>query len=791
MSKVVKYDAFISYRHIQPDSEIAEKLHKKLENFRLPKSVAKKIGKPRLSRVFRDEAELAVAESLSDEIDRALRNSKFLICVCSPEYLESVWCMKEVESFLQYSDRKHILLVLAKGEPDTSFPEVLLYEEVFDLDDDKISKRVPREPLAADCRAEDSKERNALIDKAVIRLIAPIVGVEYDDLQQRHRKEQNARRRNRVLFAFGILSLIIAICIVFLIKISNQNAIIKQRYADTLATTSTALLNDGKRKDAVYAARLALTEKQNKNYSDLATKALVNALGIYDFPDEFSCDEDYLLPCSVSDFNISPAGNYIDIYGLDYSRYIIDANTGELIFFFVMEQYAEPVFDGERGIAFYRENESLHYFDFNSLSEVDLGYEDAEIISFENAFAVLEPECLHIYRGTNELVSMNYKEALPEASDNLDTVLIYDAPTDSVFIFVMDYTNYVSYVFRADLYNKTLEETLPDYLELMNGMSADSNTIQWIVNDTFDTYLVRYDLSNPDNSKEITLSDYYYGSAVSGNNSIIYNDHQFIIFDENLNIIETVESKDYVYLSRVTDEGILLFESGGSFYIINDGTYKYVDVRESSGYFAHVSKYINGVLYTAGVGDNHISTYKYRKSEYLLSYTNEYEEFEYTYDEEEENYLLTTIQQYEKEFNEDRIAGVVKCKNADLCLAQLWDRKVCIYDTNTGERIKTIYSIEGYITFFCYDEKSEYYYINGDNLDVYDKDFKNIFEIPDCSLKGFDSATGYPIIEDWNIIDSKTYIVTPVTYDDIIRLADEMLNGYTPDERIKEKYSLE
>ena len=94
MAKRVRYDAFISYKHCQPDKEIAEKLHKKLENFRLPKSVAKQVGKTRLSRVFRDEAELAVSDNLSEEIEKALENSKYLIAICSPEYLKSVWCMK-------------------------------------------------------------------------------------------------------------------------------------------------------------------------------------------------------------------------------------------------------------------------------------------------------------------------------------------------------------------------------------------------------------------------------------------------------------------------------------------------------------------------------------------------------------------------------------------------------------------------------------------------------------------------------------------------------------------------
>ena len=72
MSDQVRYDAFISYRHCSPDKEITENLHKALENFRLPHALSKKVGKRKLERVFRDEAELAVNAELSEEIERII-----------------------------------------------------------------------------------------------------------------------------------------------------------------------------------------------------------------------------------------------------------------------------------------------------------------------------------------------------------------------------------------------------------------------------------------------------------------------------------------------------------------------------------------------------------------------------------------------------------------------------------------------------------------------------------------------------------------------------------------------
>ena len=102
MKPIVKeYDAFISYRHNDLDSFVAEHLHKELEAFRLPKYLAKqrKAGeKTRITRVFRDREELPIASNLSMPIQEALENSEFLIVICTPRLRESVWCQREIET---------------------------------------------------------------------------------------------------------------------------------------------------------------------------------------------------------------------------------------------------------------------------------------------------------------------------------------------------------------------------------------------------------------------------------------------------------------------------------------------------------------------------------------------------------------------------------------------------------------------------------------------------------------------------------------------------------------------
>ena len=51
----MKYNAFISYRHTEPDMYIAKKVHKGLETLKVPRGVFQKSGKRKIERVFRDQ----------------------------------------------------------------------------------------------------------------------------------------------------------------------------------------------------------------------------------------------------------------------------------------------------------------------------------------------------------------------------------------------------------------------------------------------------------------------------------------------------------------------------------------------------------------------------------------------------------------------------------------------------------------------------------------------------------------------------------------------------------------
>nr|MCR4929439.1 TIR domain-containing protein [Lachnospiraceae bacterium] len=287
----VKYDAFISYRHCELDSFVSENLHKKLENFKLPKSVLKNknLKKTKIERVFRDEAELPLSDNLSDPIMAALANSEFLIVICTPRLPLSAWCKKEVETFVATHDRQHVLLVLAEGEPDESFPEILTYEDVVekDLDGKEVTIRRTREPLGADCRGKNNKERLKAMDNVVLKLCAAIFGLNYDDLKQRHREQKIKRRIVLMEIVMALVALFALVCILFTVRIQKQNKIIQDKYASTMATASKELYDSGRRLDAIYVARSVLPDRETKDYNEDAYRALVDAMNVYGASDSY------------------------------------------------------------------------------------------------------------------------------------------------------------------------------------------------------------------------------------------------------------------------------------------------------------------------------------------------------------------------------------------------------------------------------------------------------------------------------------------------------------------------
>lgn len=185
-----KYAAFISYRHLSPDKEIAQALHRMLEhnqvrpNRKVPRNI-----RP----VFLDTGELPTLENLDAGILDALDNSECLFVICSPNLPLSKYCMREIEHFkkLHGGSLRRIYTILVDGEPGEAFPEILRSERRISYDE----KGVPHEeltevePLFADVRAPSIRESIRKLRRTeYMRLAAAYYGCSYDKLYKRRKR---------------------------------------------------------------------------------------------------------------------------------------------------------------------------------------------------------------------------------------------------------------------------------------------------------------------------------------------------------------------------------------------------------------------------------------------------------------------------------------------------------------------------------------------------------------------------------------------------------------------------
>jgi WD40 repeat protein len=269
-----QYAAFISYRHKEPDIAVARAIHRALETYRVPAYIQKRTGIKRLGRVFRDQDELPLLADLGAGIHQALDRSEWLIVVCSPDLPLSKWCLAEIDYFIRLGRRDRILTVLAAGEPVESFPPQLRFVETPEGLEE-------REPLAADVRAATTAKALRLLKNEKLRLLAPMLGVGYDDLRRRQRE-----RLLRTVAAAGLaIMLTMAVATTYVLR---QNALLDQersaalsRESLQLAQSSLTELQAGNTAGALTLAQMALPqtlERPERPLVPAAQNALMSAL---------------------------------------------------------------------------------------------------------------------------------------------------------------------------------------------------------------------------------------------------------------------------------------------------------------------------------------------------------------------------------------------------------------------------------------------------------------------------------------------------------------------------------
>lgn len=221
----MQYRAFISYSHV--DRKWARWLHRKLEAYRLPGNFASASGKAlpkRLSPIFRDRDELPSTSSLSDAVNHALRESEWLIIICSPDASASRWVNEEIRAFRRLGRSDRILCFIVGGEPFSGDQNECFPKALTELD---MASGAGVEPVAADARPQGDGRTNALL-----KIIAGLLGVGLDALKHR----EQSRRNQRLIVATAASLLIAALTIALAVAatLARNEADLRRGQAENL-----------------------------------------------------------------------------------------------------------------------------------------------------------------------------------------------------------------------------------------------------------------------------------------------------------------------------------------------------------------------------------------------------------------------------------------------------------------------------------------------------------------------------------------------------------------------------
>jgi len=318
----VHYCAFISYRHVSPDQEIAARLHRLIERYTVPKALRGSEGQRHPGRVFRDQEELPLSADLGKDIETALDHSDYLICICTPRYLESRWCMREVDYFIAKHGREKVLTLLAEGEPGDSFPEQLMYETLPD------GTRTETEPLAADVRGKSIQEHLKKLNREKLRILAPMLNTTFDGLYQRARRR---RMRNGLIIAMSALVLaggFLAYALVQNRKLAEQRETAARNEMDLLVEKSLSRTAENRKKEA---RELALEARNlSATLDGYGDERVRDALAVTCYAGDFAVETQLDIPGVYAEYyRFSPDGSRIAAVVSSAAVFCYDAETGE------------------------------------------------------------------------------------------------------------------------------------------------------------------------------------------------------------------------------------------------------------------------------------------------------------------------------------------------------------------------------------------------------------------------------------------------------------------------------
>lgn len=438
-----EYLAFISYRHAdnkQQGRQWATWLHQSLETYEVPADLVGKTNSrgevipERIYPIFRDEDELPADADLANSITNALKHSKLLVVLCSPNAVASTYVADEIRFFKQLGHSDRIIAAMIDGEPNASWDNakqaagVLPEAECFPLplqftvDEQGELTQQRAEPIAADFRVNlDGKTEQGWTNVEALRqhlktttkltepqikatvsgyqqqqqlmllkIIAGILGVPLGDLTKRDQAYQLEQQRKKAkilkrwLTALFFLALI-AIFSGIYAYVKQQDAVNEKREsklktADSYITASFYLTKDMKYGQAKNLIKEANDIFLGEGYSNVASAIQYN-LAVRESPDpiiEWKIDKEVrkLLPINDLDFLVVSSDKIYKL-SLDPSK--------ELVTLFRSSSEIKDVnLDSLSNKLLVVENESVKLFDIKTLNV--LFKEELKSRNYKSAF---------------------------------------------------------------------------------------------------------------------------------------------------------------------------------------------------------------------------------------------------------------------------------------------------------------------------------------------------------------------------------------------------------------------
>lgn len=274
-----QYDAFICYKHSERDSAAARALRDSLERYKDSFRSKRKINK-----VFLDEGEFSSCSDFGERINTALRNSQWLIVLCSKQTKESAWVNDEIKTFLKYHDKSRLLAVITEGEPDEVYPKELVR-----------SGFTAKTLFAADAREEDEKGIIKKIKGDVrLQIAAPILHTTFDALKQRDRLYQMRKAFAATAAILGILAVFLSYAAIKGHQIAHQERQIVKEQRAKIDSQAALLASQAQEaygaQDYPDAMRLALSSlelsDQDEEQRSRLKSILISCLNLYVRPEE-------------------------------------------------------------------------------------------------------------------------------------------------------------------------------------------------------------------------------------------------------------------------------------------------------------------------------------------------------------------------------------------------------------------------------------------------------------------------------------------------------------------------